>query len=196
MINSDILRVSIVFVVLFFALMVYMVFFLAVDAGSVINNTYNKRAESFKRRVERGTIYDANDNVLAYTETYEDGSEERIYPYGNTFAQVVGYETNGGLGLESSYNYYLLTSHVNMFEKISNEFNGVKNPGDSLHTTLRLDLQQYISDLMGDTMGGVIALNPETGEIYADVSKPDFDPNTIEENWDAIISDEDRKSVV
>ena len=191
MINSDILRVSIVFVVLFFAMMVYMVFFLSVEASSVINNTYNKRADSFKRRVERGTIYDVSGNELAYTTTNEDGSEERIYPYGNTFAQVVGYEANGGLGLESSYNYYLLTSHVNMFEKISNEFNGVKNPGDSLYTTLHADLQQYISDLMGDTMGGVIALNPETGEIYADVSKPDFDPNTIEENWDAIVSDEE-----
>ena len=169
--------------------MAYMVFFLSFQAGAVINNTYNNRADTFKRTVRRGTIYDAYGNVLARTDVYDDGTEERIYPYGSTFAQVIGFEANGGLGLESSYNYYLLASHVNMFEKISNEFNGVKNPGDSMYTTLRADLQGYISDLMGNVPGGCIALNPETGEIYADVSKPDFDPNRIEENWEAIIAD-------
>lgn len=191
MINRDILRISIVFVVLFLALMVFMGYFISFRSSAVINNTYNKRAETFKRRVLRGNIYDRNGNVLARTDTYEDGTEERVYPYGNTFAQVVGFEANGGLGLESSYNYYLLTSHANMFEKISNEFNGEKNAGDSIYTTLQGDLQAYISELMGDTMGGVIAMNPETGEIYADVSKPDFDPNQIEAIWDDIITDEE-----
>ena len=141
--------------------------------------------------MDRGTIYDSAGNILAETQTDENGKETRVYPYGNTFAQVVGFEANGGLGLESSYNYYLLTSHVNMFEKISNEFNGKKNPGDAIHTTLRTDLQQYISELFGNTMGGCIVMDPETGEIYADVSKPDFDPNTVEQNWKEIIADEE-----
>ena len=191
LINKDILRISIFFVVIFFSLMVYLGVFLGFRAESVINNTYNKRSDAFKKTVVRGTIYDSNGNVLARTDVDDEGNEKRVYPYGNTFAQVVGFEANGGLGLESSYNYYLLTSNVNMFEKISNEFQGNKNPGDSIHTTLRTDLQQYISDLMGNTMGGCIVMNPQTGEIYADVSKPDFDPNTVEENWEAIIADEE-----
>lgn len=191
MINKDILRISVVFAVLFLALMVYIGFFLAFRAETVVNNTYNKRSDTFKRTVRRGTIYDAFGNVLAETGVDGNGVEYRYYPYGNAFAQCVGFETNGGLGLESSYNYYLLASHVNMFEKIANEFNGTKNQGDALHTTLRADLQQFISDLMGDTMGGAIAINPATGEIYADVSKPDFDPNTIAENWEAVSTDEE-----
>lgn len=191
MINKDILRISIFFVVIFFALMAYLVFFLTFQSGAVINNTYNKRSDTFKKTVRRGAIYDADGNVLARTDTLEDGTEVRVYPYGNAFAQVVGFEANGGLGLESSYNYYLLSSHSNMFEKISNEFNGVKNPGDSLVTTLRADLQTYISDLFGQTMGGAILMNPYTGEIYADVSKPDFNPNTIEQDWESIIADEE-----
>ena len=196
MINKDILRISIVFVALFFALMVYLVIFISFKSSAVINNTYNKRSDTFKKTVDRGTIYDANGNVLARTEFLEDGTEVRVYPYGRTFAHAVGFEANGGLGLESSYNYYLLTSHSNMIEKISNEFNGIKNPGDSLYTTLHADLQQYISDLFGETMGACIALNPQTGEIYADVSKPDFDPNTIVENWETISKDDERSPLL
>ena len=105
MINNDILRITFFFVVIFFALMAYLVIFLTFRADSVINNTYNKRSDTFKKTVRRGSIYDAAGNELARTDTLSDGTEIRVYPYGNTFAHVVGYEANGGLGLESSYNY-------------------------------------------------------------------------------------------
>ena len=196
MINRDILQISIFFVVLFFALMVYMGYFLTFRASAVINNTYNKRSETIKKTVRRGAIYDADGNTLAYSETGEDGDENRFYPYGNVFAHTVGFEAFGGLGLESSYNYYLLSSHTSFFEKISNEVNHVKNPGDSIHTSLRADLQTYISNLFGETMGGVIALDPATGQVKAMVSKPDFDPNTVSDYWDEIIADEERSPLL
>lgn len=196
MINRDILQISIFFVVLFFALMVYLGYFLTFRASAVINNTYNKRSEAIKKTVKRGAIYDADGNALAITETDENGKEKRVYPYGNIFAHTVGFDVNGGLGLESSYNYYLLSSHTNFFEKISNEVNKVKNPGDSIHTSLSGNMQTYISDLLGETMGGVIALDPETGQVKALVSKPDFDPNTVSDNWNDIISDDERSPLL
>ena len=35
--------------------------------------------------------------------------------------------------------------------------------------------------------GAIVALNPQTGEIYAMVSKPDFNPSKLKENWTEII---------
>ena len=32
-------------------------------------------------------------------------------------------------------------------------------------------------------------MEPKTGKILAMVSKPDFDPNTVEENWNSLSSD-------
>ena len=194
-INQDILKISVFFCVLAAALIVYLCFFLTFESGSIINNTYNKRSESFKKVIERGSIYSSDGTPLAYSEN-RDGVEVRIYPYGNIFAQVVGYETNGALGLEASYNYYLLTSHTNMFEKIANEFKGQKNPGDSIHTSLDRDLQTYISDLLEGQKASAICIDPTTGQIKATVSKPDFDPNDIQYIWDDIISDEENSPLV
>ncbi len=194
-VNQDILKVSIFFAILAFALIVYICIFLTFDASSVINNRYNKRAESFKKTVQRGTIYSSDGTALAYSDV-DDGEEVRIYPYGRAFAHVVGFEANGGLGLESSYNYYLLTSHTNMLDKISNEFKGAKNPGDDMYTTLDLNLQLYISDLLDGMKASVICMDPSDGKIKAMVSKDDFDPNYIEENWEEIIADEENSPLV
>ena len=49
----------------------------------------------FSDRVVRGKIISADGQVLAQTNVYEDGTEERTYPYANMFAHVVGYDTNG-----------------------------------------------------------------------------------------------------
>ncbi|MCF0142386.1 MAG: penicillin-binding protein 2 [Parasporobacterium sp.] len=190
-INQDILRISIFFAVLFFALMIYMVCFIAFDSTAVINNTYNKRTDTFKELVDRGKIISADGQVLAYTEKSEDGSTKRVYPYGDTFAHVVGFESMGGLGIESSYNYYLLTSHANIFDRFANEFAGIKSPGDTLVTTLDTGLQKELQGILNGYEGAIVALDPMTGEVKGMYSNPGFDPNTVEENWEQITADED-----
>lgn len=52
--------------------------------------------------------------------------------------------------------------------------------GNSIVTTLDLELQKVASDALGDNKGAVVAINPKTGEILAMVSKPSFDPNNLE----------------
>ena len=42
---------------------------------------------------------------------------------------------------------------------------------------------------LGEYQGAVIVLDPHLGSVLAMVSKPDFDPNTIAADWEAIISD-------
>ena len=47
-----------------------------------------------------------------------------------------------------------------------------------LHTNIDLDLQRYAASVMGDSlMGGVIAMEPNTGAVLALYSNPTFDPN-------------------
>ena len=49
---------------------------------------------------------------------------------------------------------------------------------------------------MGDYQGAIAVLEPATGKILAMVSKPDFDPNSISENWDRIVADENSESAL
>ena len=57
-------------------------------------------------------------------------------------------------------------------------------------------LQNTANQALGENKGAVIAMEPSTGKILAVVSKPDFDPNTIAENWDEIVADTAGDSVL
>jgi len=49
--------------------------------------------------------------------------------------------------------------------------------GKNLILTLDRDLQKLSEDLLGDSLGAVIVLNPQNGEVYVAVSKPDYEPD-------------------
>lgn len=184
--NKEILSVTYIFVGLFVLLMGYFVYFMVFQSETVINNPYNKRQDLFTKRTLRGTIYDRNYNALAYTKTDDQENETRIYPYNNVFAHIVGYSAKGQTGIESEGNFYLLRSNTFFAEKIFNDIAGNKNIGDNIVTTLDADLQQTAYDALGSHKGAVVVLEPDTGELLAMVSKPDYDPNNITELLDEI----------
>lgn len=51
--------------------------------------------------------------------------------------------------------------------------------GGNLTTTLDIDLQEYAYRLMQNKKGGVIAIEPATGEILLKVSSPGYDPQLL-----------------
>ena len=126
------------FVTLFLALISYIVYFNVFRAKTIVNSPYNVRQDAFADRIIRGSITDRDGEVLAETQVGEDGTENRVYPYGAAFAHVVGYsnETAGKSGLESIENSELLTSNAFFAEKFLNEFKDEKNHGDTVVTTL------------------------------------------------------------
>ena len=75
-------------------------------------------------------------------------------------------------------------------EQIVNGIQDEKNPGDNVITTLDYELQKTAYDVLGDSDGAVIVMEPSTGRILAMVSKPDYNPNTIAQEWDSIVGDE------
>ena len=184
--NSKVLAVTYVCVALFLALAVYMGYFLQVKSEDVINNPYNARLDSFSDRIVRGSILAADGTVLAETTTDDGGNETRVYNYGSVFDHAVGYSSKGKTGIEAMANFYLLSSHVNLVEQAGNELAGAKNLGDSVVTTLDMELQQTAYAALGDRRGAVIAMEPDTGKILAMVSKPGYDPNTLLQDWAAL----------
>lgn len=186
--NRSMMLVTYGLVAVFAGMLGYFGYFLQVQSRHVINNSYNARLDRFSDRILRGQILDSSGRVLAETRTGEDGEEVRVYPYGSLFAHVVGYSSQGKTGLEALANFYLLSSHVNLAEKVVNELSGVKNIGDNVVTTLDVDLQQAAWDALGDRKGAVVVMEPDTGKILAMVSKPSFDPNTLEADWSSLIA--------
>lgn len=181
---------------IFISLIGYVIYFNAEKSETFINSPYNTRQDTFSDRVIRGEIRSSDGEVLARTDVYEDGTEERVYPYSNIFAHVIGYDSNGKSGLESEANFQLLSSHAFFLEQMKNQFRNNKNMGDTVISTLSANLQSTAYYALGDRRGAVVALEPDSGKILAMVSKPDFDPNTLAENWDWLVSDETNSSLL
>jgi len=51
--------------------------------------------------------------------------------------------------------------------------------GKEIHITIDKDLQEYGERLMVGKRGGIVAIEPETGEILAMISGPTYDPNLL-----------------
>lgn len=191
--NKEFARVTYVFVTLFLVMMGYICYFNVVKSKDFINSPYNRRMDTIAKRIERGKILDKSGKVLAQSKVSSNGTETRVYPYGREFAHVVGYTAKGKYGLESKANSELLTSNAFFLEKIKNELQDKKNPGDNVVTTLDVDLQKAAYNALGDQKGAVVVMEPKTGKVRAMVSKPDFDPDTVEEQWANLNEDTDAR---
>ena len=51
--------------------------------------------------------------------------------------------------------------------------------GENLYTTLDVDLQEYAYELMQNKKGGIVAIEPSTGEILVKMSSPGYDPQLM-----------------
>lgn len=193
--NRDIVLVTYFFVILFVGMIGYLGYFTYYKSDQYRTNEYNSRRQAiFADRYVRGDIVSANGKALATTEYDDEGNEYRYYPYGSMFAHVVGYSTKGNTGIESLANSYLLSSHINPLLKAVYELKDVKSPGDTVVTTLDTRLQAAAYEALDGYKGAVVALNPKTGAILAMVSKPDYDPNEINEIWDELVDEENSNS--
>lgn len=194
--NRQILFVTYFMVALFLGLGGYLSWYMVAQSEEKINNPYNKRQEKLAEKVTRGNIYSDDGKILAETKKKQNGEEYRYYPYGREFCHVVGRISNSMTGVELSQCYPLLTSHGNPFEQMAHSLKGEKKQGDSVYTTLNRSLQEIAYNSLEGQKGAVVAIEPDTGKILAMVSKPDYDPNTVEEDWDELIEASEEDSVL
>lgn len=171
------------------SLVVYLGYFYTTEREAVLSHPSNRRMDLFSDRVLRGTITDWKGEALAFSYLGEDGTEYRRYPYGEYFAHTIGYIGNGKTGLESAANYYLLTSSAPFLEKIYHELQEEKNQGDTLVTTMDLELTQIAGQALEGKSGAIVAIEPSTGNVLTMVSSPGFDPEDVEDNYEEISSD-------
>lgn len=172
------------------AMLLYFVYFEVKGKDEVLSSRYNTRQQNMAQLIRKGDIATSDGVVVATTQTREDGTEVRAYPYTNWYAHTVGYSVLGGYGLEDTQKLNLLTSHIDFWTKLKNEFLGVKTQGDTLVTTLDSGLQDFCYRQLDGQSGSITVVEPSTVKILAMVSSPNFDPNTVEEQWSWLTSEE------
>lgn len=127
---------------------------------------------------------------------------ERYYPYGSLLSHVIGYINRisekdqldentyrglqfiGRMGLEREYEerlrghtgYQQLEADVNgNLVRVLEEVPAVR--GQDIYLSLDIDLQKFMDEALGDYRGSCVAIDTESGEVLAMVSKPSFDAN-------------------
>lgn len=142
-------------------------------------------------------------HLLGYIGRISPADKERIANWPDA-ADYVGTQYIGKVGIEQSYERELHGTTGLEEVEITAGGRAVRSlsrtpsvPGNNLTLSIDITLQKIAENAFGDRRGALIAIEPETGDVLAFVSRPSFDPNLFVEgidpvNWDALNTDIDK----
>ena len=160
-------------------------------------------------------IDEDNENYPNVKGVWLEDDYTRTYPYGSMASDVIGftYEGNkGAIGIENAYNdvlngtdgreygYFDTESSVERTVKPAKDGNTVVSTIDvTLQNIVEFNQEHSDENSPGSKNTAVVIMNPNTGEILAEASYPNFDLNNprdlsilySEEEWNAM-SEEDQ----
>ncbi|SMC55960.1 peptidoglycan D,D-transpeptidase FtsI family protein [Sporomusa malonica] len=166
----------------------YVTYLQVVESNNLAFNPLNRRMADASRRIERGQITDSQGKVLALSKLTAQKEYSREYPYAALFAHVIGYDSPkyGKAGIENIYDGFL-SGQINPerhLGAISQLFKS--GAGNNVMLTIDARLQQAAYQALGANRGAIVALSPKTGAILAMASRPSFDPDSLEADWNTI----------
>ncbi|WP_311481893.1 penicillin-binding protein 2 [uncultured Anaerococcus sp.] len=194
--NKRLVFVMVFFVFLFMFLTLYLAYFQLFRAKTLADDSHNRRLWLNEDLVKRGSIYDRNGNILAYSQKDDSGKQVRIYNYPVASAPVTGYSstTYGKTGIEKSFNKELLAISGENFSQFRKMV--VKNDtGNDLHLSLDQNIQNIVYDYLSYYKGACVVMNPSTGQVLAMVSTPSFNPNSLDADWNSLIQTDDGRLI-
>ncbi|HDR1284518.1 penicillin-binding protein 2 [Pasteurella multocida] len=122
-------------------------------------------------------------HILGYVAKINDKDVERLKKEGK-FANYAGTHDIGKLGIERYYETQLHGSTGFEEVEVNNRGKVIRKlreqpaiAGKSIHLTIDLELQRYITDLLSGQKGAVVVLDPKDNSILAMVSTPSYDNN-------------------
>ena len=178
---------------------------LTINQLSRIEENKNKLSgiiyKQFPERIYNNKINASH--VLGYVKEIDQKAMQRMgatvnYEYGD----LVGWS-----GIENSYestlrgekgvSYYQVDAFGREAGKIERQENILPYPGNNISTTLDVSLQQLLEKELNGKRGVGIVSRPETGEILAYVSAPDYKPDLFtglisNSDWQSVIADTNR----
>lgn len=140
--------------------------------------------------IQRGSIYDRKDRLLAET-VAGSSALQRHYPRPAAYSAVGYYSLRFGAGgAEAAYDDLL--SGTRQVRSLGDYFerNLLRTPqiGSDIRLSIDADLQLSLAAAMGDARGAAVVLNAWTGETLGLLSLPGFDPNTLDDDWEALVA--------
>lgn len=151
----------------------------------------NPRVVEEELRIRRGQILDRNNAVLAQT-VGPVADPERVYPVAN-IGPAVGYYSfrHGTAGVEEGYNAVLRGDSEDVWEAFWRQNLHEAQMGRDIRLTLNVTWQRAAEAVLGERKGAVVLLTLPDATIGALASHPGYDPNRLDEQFEALVADED-----
>jgi peptidoglycan glycosyltransferase len=191
-INRSIGALGVVLLALFVALAARL-WYVQVDEGRTISSRQSNPRHG-ALQAGRGRVLATDGTVLAYSE-----GSRRVYPYGGSLAQVLGYVSAryGESGIESAYDQALSPPDVSgdpvgQFNEIRKAIAGEAflSRGADVVTTIVPPIQAELYSLLSRyARAAGVVLDPHTGAVLAIASVPSFDPNDLDALFPSLVHD-------
>ena len=184
MIDRQVRRLAVAFLILFLVLFAQVNYLQVFAAKRLADNPANRRLLLEEYQVQRGAILASDEKtVLAFSKSTKDALKFlRRYPHGRLYAGITGYSSVifGRAGLEASENDVLQGNTPELLpQNLVDEILGRPKRGATVVTTIDAKLQQVAARALGSLPGGVVALDPRTGAVLALYANPGYDPNQL-----------------
>lgn len=193
MIATNVRRLGVYLILAFAVVSLSLVWWQVIEAPALATRGDNPEVIAARRSLLRGTIFDAQGQVLASSQVV-DGLSTRTYA-DPAFTHVIGYSSLrfGSTGIERAFEDLLVgQADPNPLRDLVNDvLDRAPQPRD-LTLTIDRRLQDFAAEQLGGAAGAVVALDPTTGEVLAMVSSPTFDATPISGNPDAAQEPMDR----
>jgi peptidoglycan glycosyltransferase len=184
--NKPIRALSVFCLVLFGLLLINANYVQAFRAGALNDMAGNTRARDADCARERGPILVGGRPVAKDVPSTDKLKYQRVYPQPRLYAPVTGYFSCyfGTRAVENSENSILDGSDNRLFVNRLLDLVGNTQPqGGNVLLTINPAAQRAayhgLQALGATTRGAVVALDPRTGAILADVSVPSYNPNLL-----------------
>lgn len=170
----------------FFLLLGYLGKLVLIDGDEISGNAYNHRLRYVDDTIRRGDILDRDGELLATSVLQNDETYEREYPRARMAAHITGYSSVAKSGVEASENFTLMALKNEFFQRVSSIVKGTELMGNSVALTVDMDIQSTAGNLLGSAKGAVVVMEPSTGRILALQAYPDFNPNSVADQWETL----------
>ena len=171
------------------------------DYEDMLNHVSKKTSIERVHPEGRQLSYDIANQIdeLGYDGVYLVKESKRYYPYGNVLSHVLGYvgiDNQGLSGLELTYDDYLTGKNgaIKYFSdgkgnrlELSEVYEEPQD-GIDLQLTIDLDIQLAAERELDNIVSKynpehalIVAMDPDTGEVLAMASRPNFDPNNYQD---------------
>jgi peptidoglycan glycosyltransferase len=167
-----------VFILLFAAMIFYLIYAISVYGERWFVSPYNPRIANMQENITAGAVLDRTGKKLAWS----DGDDRKYIADESTrlaVSHVVGDPLGLTRGAETFFAKYLYGFDEDAVDRLTGLLQGSKRQGSNVTLTIDAKLSDTIRTAMGRRQGAVVLLNYETGEILSAVSNPGFDPAKV-----------------